>query len=230
MSEKITIIGLGQFGMRVAKQLTQRGADVLAIDRDLDKVEMIKDEVAYAVALDSTNIKALHSQNIEQMDAVFVAIGENIKGLLLTTVNLLEMNVKRIITRAVSEEQKTILSKLGVQEIISPEDEISKTIAEKLINPTFQGVLHLTEEIIIAEVRVPLKIAYRTIAQSEFQLTYSLKLITVKRSYEEVVDNHKREVYHILPKIDIDTIIQPTDRLIVLGKISSIEYFINMNS
>ena len=230
MTEKITIIGLGQFGMRVAKQLTQRGADVLAIDKDLDKVEMIKDEVAYAVALDSTNIKALRSQNIEQMDAVFVAIGENIRGLLLTTVNLLEMNVKRIITRAVSEEQKTILSKLGVQEIISPEDEISKTIAEKLINPTFQGVLHLTGETIIAEVRVPLKIAYRTIAQSEFQLTYSLKLITVKRSYEEVVDNIKQEVYHILPKIDIDTIIQPTDRLIVLGKISAIEYFINMNS
>ncbi len=230
MSEKITVIGLGQFGMRVAKELTKRGADVLAIDRSLDKIEAIKSEVAYAVALDSTNIRALRSQNIEQMDSVFVAIGENMESLLLTTVNLLEINIKRIIARAVSEEQKIILSKLGVQEIISLEEEISKNIAENLMNPTFQGILHLTDNHIIVEIQVPLKIAYRTVAQSEFQSTYSIKLIAVKRVYEEIVEQERIEVRHILPQIDVNTIIQPTDILVVLGKTSDIEQFISINS
>ena len=77
MKNKFAVIGLGQFGTAIAKTLSSRNAEVIAIDKDLNKVEDIKDFVAYTVAIDATNMDALKSQNIQDMDCVIVAIGEN---------------------------------------------------------------------------------------------------------------------------------------------------------
>ena len=124
MAEKFAVIGLGQFGSAICKKLSEKGAEVIAIDIDEDKVEDIKDRVAYAVQLDSTDLRALQSQNIGEMDAVVVSIGQNFEGMLLTTVKLMELGVKRLIARAQGETQRKILEKLGVTEILSPEEEV----------------------------------------------------------------------------------------------------------
>src|SRR5688572_24188075 len=105
MRHKFAVIGLGIFGNSIARTLSERGAEVLAIDNEEDHVEDIKDDVAYAVALDATDIRALESQSIQDMDAVIVAIGEDFEALLITTANLQELNVKRIITRASNKQQ-----------------------------------------------------------------------------------------------------------------------------
>ena len=70
MINKFAVIGLGQFGTSIARTLAERGSEVLAIDNDLNKVESLKDEVAFSVCLDATDIKALKAQNIEDVDAV----------------------------------------------------------------------------------------------------------------------------------------------------------------
>ena len=74
MKNKFAVIGLGQFGTAITKTLSSRNAEVIAIDKDLNKVEDIKDFVAYTVAIDATNMDALKSQNIQDMDCVIVAI------------------------------------------------------------------------------------------------------------------------------------------------------------
>ena len=107
--QRFAVIGLGQFGSAIAKNLSNRGAEVLAIDSSLEKVEGIKDEVSHAVALDATDKKALLSQNIQDVDAVVVAIGENFQALLLCTFLLIELKVKRIITRSMGNDQRRIL-------------------------------------------------------------------------------------------------------------------------
>ena len=125
MSEhKFAVIGLGLFGRAIAKTLSERGAEVLAIDINEEKIQRIKDDVAYAVTFDATDIKALRAQNIENVDAVVVSICENFEALLLCTVHLLELKVKRIIARAQGHLQRMILEKLGVQEILSAETEV----------------------------------------------------------------------------------------------------------
>src|SRR5205809_7724651 len=100
MINKFAVIGLGKFGTSIARTLAARGAEVLVMDVNLEKVEMLKDEVPYAVVLDSTDLKTLKAQNIESVDAAVVAIGDNFEELLLTTVMLQELKAKRIIARA----------------------------------------------------------------------------------------------------------------------------------
>lgn len=229
MAEKFAVIGLGQFGSIVAKKLSERGAEVLAIDKDIERVELVKDDVAYAVALDSTDLRALSAQNVADMDAVLITIGENIEGLLLTTVQLLELNVKRIIARAMSEQQRLILDKLGVKEILSPEEEAASIIAETLINPSMKDFLPLPDDFEIAEIKAPVRIFKRTVAEIDFEPNYGLKLITIKRLFEEIRKGHKEVVEHLVVKISADTIIEPSDTLIVLGKSQDVDKFIEIN-
>jgi len=230
MQDRFAVIGMGQFGYRVAKQLTSKGAEVLAIDKDMDRVEMIKDDVTYAVSLDSTDIKALGSQNLQDMDAVLVAIGENIEGLLLTTVLLLELNVKRIVARAMTAQQRIILEKLGVQEILSPEDEVGIMVAEMLINPTMKAFLQLPDDFEIAEIQVPRKIIGKNLDDIDLRESYSLQLVTIKRLYEEYSADKKTMVEHLVQTINRDTIIEGSDMLVVLGKSFHVQKFIELNS
>ncbi|MDW7693863.1 TrkA family potassium uptake protein [Flammeovirgaceae bacterium SG7u.111] len=230
MEDKFAVIGMGQFGTRVAKQLTLRGAEVLAIDRNIERVEQIKDDVTYAVALDSTDIKALSTQSIQEMDAVLVAIGENIEGLLLTVVLLLELDVKRIVARAMSQEQKIILEKLGVEEILSPEDEVGMMVAEMLLKPTMKAFLPLPDGYEIAEIQVPRKAVNKTVGELNLPGKYQLVMVTIKRQFEENMKGRPTIAEHLVHKIQDDTILQPSDMLIVMGKNIHVDKFIELNS
>ena len=87
MKNKFAIIGLGQFGMAIAKTLSKKGAEVIAIDKDINKIEEIKEFVSYAVSIDATDKQALVNQNIEEMDAVIVAIGEDLPSCSLSQIS-----------------------------------------------------------------------------------------------------------------------------------------------
>jgi trk system potassium uptake protein TrkA len=138
---KIAVIGLGQFGFAIARSLAEQGAEVMALDSNDERIEQIKDFVAHAVALDATDKKALEAQNIKEMEAVVVAIGENFEALLMTTVQLMEMKLPRIIARASNDQQRMILQRIGVKEVLSPEEEVGRTFASALINPDIKSFL-----------------------------------------------------------------------------------------
>ena len=198
--QRFAVIGLGQFGSAIAKNLSNRGAEVLAIDSSLEKVEGIKDEVSHAVALDATDKKALLSQNIQDVDAVVVAIGENFQALLLCTFLLIELKVKRIITRSMGNDQRRILEKMGVTEILSPEDEVGGNVAEMLINPNVVMCMQLPDDFEIVEVKAPSAIFGRSLGDIGLREKYKLNLVTILRKKEvssEEHDNSNKD-YHIL--------------------------------
>lgn len=229
MVNKFAVIGLGYFGSSIARSLALRGAEVLAIDKDPEMVEPLKDDVAYAVALDTTDLKTLRAQNIQSMDGVVVAIGENFEGLLLTTVHLLELNVPRVIARAANKHQRMILEKVGVKEILSPEDEVGKTVAETLLHPNMKKFLSLPDDYEIVEVEVPPRAANRTLKSLGLREKYNLNLITIERSYEEAKDGETKEVRHIIGVPKGDTVVYDSDILIIMGKTRDVNKFIEIN-
>lgn len=226
---RFAVIGLGQFGYSVARNLAARGAEVLAIDKDIDLIEEIRDDVAYAVALDATDFKALSSQSIADMDAVLVAIGENTEGLLLTVVQLLELKAKRIIARAMSQQQKLILQKLGITEILSPEEEVGMMIAEMLLNPNMKAILPLPDSYEIVEIQVPRRVFKRSLKDIGLAENFRLELIAIKRKYEEYFDARKRSVEHLIIRPSEDTELEYSDVIIVLGKSQDVGKFIEFN-
>jgi trk system potassium uptake protein TrkA len=230
MNYKFAVIGLGRFGTKIALTLSQRGAEVLAIDNDESKVDNLRDDVAFAVTLDSTEIKALLSQRIMDMDAVVVAIGENFEALLLTTSHLLDMNVKRIIARAATPQQRMILEKMGVSEILSPEDEVGIIVAERLLHPSVMTFLQLPDGYEIAEIKPPKGIWNRRVGSVELSAVYNLNLITLKREFEMEVGGKIVKEKHILGVPKPDMVIYETDTLILLGQEKDLDRFIEVNA
>ncbi|HYG14246.1 MAG TPA: TrkA family potassium uptake protein [Bacteroidia bacterium] len=231
MNYRFAVVGLGRFGTKIAKTLSERGAEVIAIDSDENKVDVLRDEVAYAITMDSTDVKALEAVNVAEMDAVVVAIGENFEALLLTVAHLMDLKVKRIIARAGNKQQRMIIEKMGIMEILSPEDEVGIIVAERLIHPNVMTFLQLPDDYEIAEIRPPAGIWNRTVGDIKMQTRYELNLITIKREYEVI--NEKGEPTteaHIFGIPKENTIIYDTDTIIVLGKEKDIERFIEINS
>jgi trk system potassium uptake protein TrkA len=227
---KFSVIGMGKYGKAIAQILSDRGAEVIAIDNREDLIEEVEDFVALAVTMDATDGKALEAQNIHECDAVVVAIGSNFEALLLCCFQLKELGVKRIIARSNDENQKKILLRVGIEEILEPEKEIGVFVAEQLINPNIVSFLQLPDDYEVAEIKPPIDIAERSVQDIGLRNKYRLNLITIKRCFEEDKGNSIEVVQHILGVPSADTIIKQTDTLIVFGTSRDIQRFIEINS
>ncbi len=226
---KFAVFGVGKYGSAIARNLAFKGSEVHVFDLSEEKIESIKDEVALAVSLDSTDKKALMAQELVGFDAAVVAIGENFEGVILTTSNLMDLGMKRIIARATGANQEKILKKIGVKEILLPEQEVAESVAEKLINPNITAFLQLPDEYEIAEIKAPKKIANSTLKELQLNDKYQLNLITLKRVFEVKKDGQLLAEEHIIGVTNAETIVYDTDTLVVFGALKNIQRFIEIN-
>ena len=129
---KFIIIGLGNFGSSLAQKLTNSGHEVIGVDSKMSKVESLKEKITHAICLDSTDVNAVKHLPLEDSDIVMVCIGEDEGASILTTALMKQLNVKRLISRAVSPLHQTILEAMQVDEIVHPEEETAERWAKKL--------------------------------------------------------------------------------------------------
>jgi len=227
---KFAVIGVGRYGASIARRLADKGAQVFAFDPNEEKIENIKDEVAFGVTLDATDFRALKSQNIGEMDAVVVAIGENFEATILTCVHLIDLGVKRIIARASGDHQRLILEKIGVTEILTPENEVADAVRERLLNPNIISFFSLPDDHEIAEIRAPKGCVGRTIDSVGFRNKYEMTLITIKRVFDVTKKGEACIEQHIIGVPKSDTEIKEKDTLVVFGAAKSVERFIDINN
>jgi trk system potassium uptake protein TrkA len=229
VTQKFAVIGVGKYGSTIARRLAEKGAEVFAFDSDEDKIEGIKDDVAQAVTIDCTDSKALMSQGIKDIDVVVVAIGENFEATVLTSANLIDLGIKRIIARASGPNQKLILNKIGINEILSPEDEVAFVVREKLLNPSIISFLQLPDDYEIAEILAPKGIVSRSIADIDFRNNYELTLVTVKRVFDVKNGNETVEETHVIGVPSGETKIEERDTLVVYGTKNHVDRFLEIN-
>jgi trk system potassium uptake protein TrkA len=119
---RFAVIGLGRFGQKLAVALAMSGAEVIAIDKNRDQVDLIRDQVSHAVRLDSTDEEALKAQGVDKVDVAMVSIGQGtgqgFEAAVLTVVNLRQMGVRHIYARAESLTAGEVFSKIGATEVI----------------------------------------------------------------------------------------------------------------
>lgn len=143
---EICIIGLGRFGSAIAEQLLcdrDNNIRIALIDKDEKHLLPFKNEVDSIYIADSAERKALESLNIDQFDAVIVATSDNIE----VVAALVEIGVKKIIARATSKRHANVLKQIGVNSIISPEEEAGKRVALIVANPSFTANSEMIAEI-----------------------------------------------------------------------------------
>lgn len=229
MTNKFAVIGVGSYGSTIARKLAEKGAQVFVFDKDETKIESIKDDVAFSVALDSTDFRILSVQKLTEMDAVVVAIGENFEATVLTSVHLIDLGVKRVIVRANGHAQHLILEKIGIKEILAPEDEVAIVVREKLLNPSVLSFLRLSDNYEIAEIKPPKGILNRTIGDIDFKNRYQLTLVTMRRAYDVKKKGQYEMEHHVIGVPKDDTVIETRDTLVLFGTSKHVERFIEVN-
>lgn len=229
MSKRYAVIGLGQFGRAIATVLARKGAEVIALDNNPSHIDAIKDDVAHAITMDATDKKALMAHGIQDVDAVVLAIGKDFEALLLCAAHLLEMQVSRIIARSHGGHQKMILERIGVTEILSPEDEVGKIVAERLLNPNILSYLELPDDYEIVEIKAPKGIINRSLEDIGLRDKYKLTVITIKREFHEMKDGQRVSEQHVLGVPSSKTTVTENDTLMVFGLVKDIQRFTDIN-
>lgn len=143
--KQFVVIGLGNLGYYLATHLYDKGHDVLAIDKNSNRVQEIKDSVGQAVVADATDRRVLESLGVDRMDAAVVCSGTDLSASILITLNLKEIGVQSIYAKAISEPHGRILRKIGALEIIFPEKDMAISLAERLHNPNILDYLPFIE-------------------------------------------------------------------------------------
>lgn len=221
----VAVIGLGRYGQKIIQELNKSNVEVYAIDTNIERVNAI--EAYSAVALDSTDKRALRSQDIHNLDAVVVAIGENFEATLITVLHLIEMGTKRILVRVSSAEQNQILQTISKDldkgrtsiQIIYIEEVIANIVAEKVKDVSVNNVLGLPDGYEIVELKVPEKLLGKEVnSLKNNPLFKDIKLITVKSGEANTESNDEGEnVYHITDESS-NYILAKDDFIILFGK------------
>lgn len=128
---KYLVIGLGNFGKTLARELTDRGHDVIGVDNNENRVEEVKDRISVAYILDATERTALQALPIDEIDCAVVAIGQSMDYSLRAVAALKELAVKKIYARALDRTHKSILDAMNIQKIFIPESYAARIFADK---------------------------------------------------------------------------------------------------
>ncbi|MCS7014210.1 MAG: TrkA family potassium uptake protein [Chloroherpetonaceae bacterium] len=229
MAKKIAVIGIGNFGSHLATTLAAQGAEVLAIDSSMERLEDIKDKVTYTVRLDSTEEKALREQAITEFDVVIVAIGDDFEATLLTVAALQNIGVQRIIARATTQTHERILRHLGISEVISPAVEAAERLADSLMYRGVIDSLELSSEYSIVEVSAPPSFVGKTLAELNLRENFDVNLITIKRIEQEprLLGLRSRTIEKIMGIPTPDMVVQKNDILVLFAKKPAINKMCN---
>jgi trk system potassium uptake protein TrkA len=215
---RFAVIGLGRFGKKLAIALAMSGAEVIAIDKNRDEIELITDQVSHAVRLDSTDEEALKSQGVDKVDVAIIGIGQGAGGFesaILTVVNLRQMGIKQIYARAEDLIAGEVFSKVGATEVIYPEIESAERWAYKLIAPQIGEKIDFAEGYSLARIKAPASFNGRTVMDLQLRQKHNVNLVLIKRG--ENSKQTKAEKGKIINVPMPSTVIYQDDILMVAG-------------
>jgi len=214
LMQQYAVIGLGRFGSRLAINLAEAGAQVIGIDRDEAVIEQMRDRVTLAVAMDATEEAALRGQGVEQVDAAVVGIGADFESTVLTTVVLKHLGVGHVIARAGSRRAAAVLDRIGVDEVVNPEDEAADRWASRLLSPQFLSQHELESGYSIVELHPPQAWVGKTLAELDLRKQAGLHVIAIRQSAAREASGER------LPRVRLPSPGEPlkaADVLILLG-------------
>ncbi|WP_310733882.1 potassium channel family protein [Cellulophaga baltica] len=221
---KIIVIGLGNFGMSAAINLSNTNNEVIAVDVDPEKISQIKDQVAHAVAFDAKKESAYNSLPLKNTDLVIIAIGDRNGTAIMSTAIIKKLTNAKIIARASSTIEDTILQAMGVDQIIHPEREFAEKFTKTINLDGSIDNFEVDEDHLVSEIEVPKDLIGTTILASKFRENYDVNIITIIRQQKK--KNILGSTYtkkDVLGTPDPNTVLQKGDILVVFGKDKNIK-------
>ncbi|WP_303838123.1 TrkA family potassium uptake protein [Ruminococcus flavefaciens] len=208
--KSILIIGAGQFGIHIAKRMSQLNCEIMAIDSNEERINTILPFVTNAQIGDSTNADFMSSLGIPDFDVCMVTISDSFQDSLETTALLKDLGANKVISRAQNDVQEKFLLRNGADETVYPEKQTAVRLATKEASDDILDVLQLDHNLNIYEVRVPRSWNNRTLAELDIRKKHNLNVIAVR------IQNQL-----VLPMPDM--VLNIDDAMLILGNMKDIQ-------
>ena len=221
---KFAIIGLGYFGSALAKELSESGHEVLAIDTDEVHIREIRDTVAIAAQADATDAEALAQLGVGEMDTVVVAIGEGFEASLMITAHCQKLGVRRVYTRVINEVHNHLLGLMKVTGKIRAESLAAAYFTRQITNEAVRRYFGIDSNHGIVELEMPDRYDGQTLPEANFRKRYGVNVVTVRRPTVEIGGAAETPpAYQVEGTLDAEFKLKKGDRLIVFGTLKDID-------
>lgn len=174
------VIGTGRFGLAVAEELLSRGKYVIALDQDQQRLKPLYETDAEVFVVNDISKESLMDAGLQEADTVIVGIGKDVESSILAALNALELGVKHVICKVISEDHAKILKKLGA-DVVFPETEIGRRTAIRLSERLAEDILPLSEEFSIIQIRTPKELDGKSVKEIRIRERFGISLIAVVR-------------------------------------------------
>ena len=176
---RYAVIGLGKFGVAIARSIEELGHEVIAIDRDGDLVDRLRDCASKVVAGDATDPVMLREAGVDDVDAAVVSTAENLASTILATVALRDLGVKTIYVKAGSEPEARALRALGVTEVVIPEQEAGARLAHRVVSGAVLRYFSVASGYCAVELLVPTDWRGRTLREIKAREKWQVSVVAV---------------------------------------------------
>ena len=180
MSKSIAVFGIGRFGRSLALTLSESGADVMVVDGDENVIEKIADKVTYAIKADLKSAEAIQALGLEDMDAVVVAMGSDLKASIMSVMVSKEMGVPFVMAKAADDRMGAILTKVGADKIIYPEEETGERTARVLASDTFAELFDIDDNLSIIEMHPKKEWIGKNLIELNIRGKFNVNVIAIK--------------------------------------------------
>ncbi len=179
--KSILLIGLGRFGRHVAEKLYELDHQVMAVDKQEDRVEAVMSYVTNAQIGDSTNIEFLETLGVSNFDVCIVAIASDFQSSLETTAYLKDLGARMVVSRASRDVHARFLLRNGADEIVYPEKQVANWTAIRYSSEHIFDYVQLSDTHAIFEIEMPQNWVGKTIGQVDIRKKFNINIMALKR-------------------------------------------------
>ncbi len=210
INQTYAVFGLGRYGLAVAKELVDSGAEVLAIDIDESIVNYAAAFIPVCRCADVTDPEVLSRLGVGNIDTVIIAMAENLEASVLATMLCKEAGVKTVIAKSANETHKKILSRVGADKVVFPESESGTRLAKNLLSSGFVDMIELAKNVSMIELDVKDEWVGKNLLELNLRKKYSINIVAIRSR-----DNVRIE-------INPETPLEADEKLIVIANTSKL--------
>lgn len=206
----ILVLGLKTFGLSIVKQLSKYNCEVLAIDKDMDRVEEADEYATHALQIDTHDTDKMDSLSLNSFDVAIITI-DNIEESIMSALLFQEKGIQQIIVKSTSQMHKKILEKMGVDKIISPETEMGIKLAKSIMNESVIDAINFSDDYSIIEINALEKWIGKSLNKLNLREIYGINILCVKNLNKSLEISPSQE--YIIKEKDILVVIADNKKL-----------------
>ena len=180
MNKSIAVFGIGRFGKSLALRLADMGVDVMVVDNNPEDIEKIADKVTYAIEANLTDADAIQALGLDDIDTVVVALGSDLQASIMSVMVAKEMGVPYVMAKASDERMGAILTKVGADKIIYPEEESGFRTARVLASESFIDYFDIAGTLCVLEMKPKPEWIGKNLIELNLRGNYKMNVIAIK--------------------------------------------------